>query len=254
MTNIDVAYRVIAADVDHDLDLDVLASSLEDDLIFIAQNTGGGSFQGRRSVATTIGVPWAIAASDFDGDQDLDLLTACGSGSNGEPSEIAWYFFNSGGGFFGNKQVIGTTPIPDEQMRSVCVADLDDDGDQDILTTRFSDDSVVWYQNLSPPPPALQVSNLLSGATATIDASHCFPGGKVIIGYSLAGGGPVSTPYGDLLLSLPYVLRPALTASSLGSASLDVRIPPGTSSTMVWLHALDVATGRLSNGLAEIIG
>ena len=47
------------------------------------------------------------------------------------------------------QQVI--TTLTDEP-RSVFAADLDGDGDQDVLSASERDNKIAWYENLTPPP------------------------------------------------------------------------------------------------------
>ncbi len=102
--------------------------------------------------------------------------------------------------------------------------------------------------------PALSVSNLVAGGVATVSLSDATPLGRIRLGYSLAGGGPFSTPLGDLLLSPPFTELPSLTADANGDAALAAPVPAGTTGVTVWLHALDLASATFSNGLAEVIG
>ncbi len=110
------------------------------------------------------------------------------------------------------------------------------------------------YASGPPPTPTLAVSNLTTGAVATFTLSHCTPLGPGVIAYSLAGGGPISTPWGTGYLTPPYTQLPTLTIDPLGNASFAVPVPPGTTGLPVWFHALDVASGTLTNPLAEVIG
>ena len=58
-------------------------------------------------------------------------------------SKIAWYA-NDGKGQFGPQQVITT-----EAGGAMCVyaADLDGDGDLDVLSASYRDDKIAWYEN-----------------------------------------------------------------------------------------------------------
>jgi hypothetical protein len=104
-----------------------------------------------------------------------------------------------------------------------------------------------------PSGPALAVSGLVAGGTVTATASGCTPSGRVFLGYSLAGAGPTSTPYGDVMLSPPYT-RLTLTADANGDAVYSGAVPAGTSGLTVWLHALDLGSATFTNPLAEVIG
>ena len=78
-------------------------------------------------------------AADLDGDGDLDVLSA-----SLNDDKIAWYR-NQGGGVFGSQQVITTTAA--DGAISVYAADLDGDGDLDVLSASLHDDNIAWYRN-----------------------------------------------------------------------------------------------------------
>ncbi len=105
-----------------------------------------------------------------------------------------------------------------------------------------------------PPGPAISVTGLVAGGTATISASNCTPGGIVRHGYSMVGGGPTATAFGDLLLSPPYTELPAMAVDAAGNASLGAAVPVGTTGIAVWIHAFDLGSLTFTNGLAEVIG
>jgi hypothetical protein len=105
-----------------------------------------------------------------------------------------------------------------------------------------------------PPGPNMAITGLTAGNVATISVSNCTAGGLVRTGYSLVGGGPTSTPFGDLLLSPPYSELPGIVADAAGSGSLAAPVPPGTTGVAVWLHGLDLGSLTFLNGLAEVIG
>ncbi|RMH01004.1 MAG: hypothetical protein D6702_12550 [Planctomycetota bacterium] len=105
-----------------------------------------------------------------------------------------------------------------------------------------------------PPGPTLSVTGLVAGGLATVQVDFATPGGLVRHGYSLVGGGPTTTPYGDLLLSPPYSELPAMTANASGTARMTMPIPPGTTGVAVWLHAFDVGSLTFTNGIATFVG
>ena len=66
------------------------------------------------------------------------------SASSALDFRIAWYA-NDGTGSFGPQQIISTFV---EHATAVVAADLDGDGDQDVVSTSADDDKVAWYENL----------------------------------------------------------------------------------------------------------
>ena len=85
---------------------------------------------------------WSIYVADLDGDGYQDLLA-----TEELDSKIVWYKNTSIGGLgnFGEQQLIAANL---EYTRYVTAADIDNDGDMDVLATSASNDLVVWYENV----------------------------------------------------------------------------------------------------------
>ena len=75
----------------------------------------------------------------MDGDGDLDVLSASYA-----DDKIAWYENTDGDGSFGSEQVISTAA---NGATSVFAADVDGDGDLDVLSASYRDDKIAWYEN-----------------------------------------------------------------------------------------------------------
>ncbi len=136
----DAAVSVYAADLDGDGDLDVLSASAWDDTIAWFDNTDGlGTFGPKRIITTIADGAYEVCAADVDGDGDLDALS-----SSLTDSKIAWYENTDGLGTFGPQLVITTATLG---ARGVCAADVDGDGDVDVLSASFHDDKIAWYEN-----------------------------------------------------------------------------------------------------------
>ncbi len=139
-----------AADLDGDCDIDVLSKSGANKIVWY-ENNGGGLFGDPQEIATTITTVDCIYAADLDSDGDLDVLSGTGSGPFGAlDSRVAWYE-NQGEGAFGSEQVLFATHVG---ITSVYAADLDGDGDQDVLFTVFMGENpkippgkVAWCEN-----------------------------------------------------------------------------------------------------------
>ena len=123
----DGARSVYAEDLDGDGDADVLSASERDDKIAWYENQGGGSFSSQQVITTAADSARSVYAEDLDGDGDADVLSAW-TGTERD-DKIAWYE-NQGGGSFSSQQVITTAA---DSARSVYAADLDGDGDADVL-------------------------------------------------------------------------------------------------------------------------
>jgi hypothetical protein len=97
------------------------------------------AFPAQTTIAPAADVASSVFAADVDGDGDLDVLSASAA-----DDKIAWYENTDGVGSFGNQQVISTAA---DSVISVFAADLDGDGDLDVLSASYYDDKIAWYEN-----------------------------------------------------------------------------------------------------------
>ena len=166
------ARSVIAADLDGDGDLDVIA--IDADSVVWYENPGGAAFDPLDSelvhpIAVTV-APQSVFATDLDGDGDPDVVFASNSRAGFLWSE------NLGDGSFATDQLheISATAVG---ASSALAADLDGDGDRDVVGVSEVENTVVWFRN------------------ETIHRSAAFP---QQLGVSPLGGGPNSVFAGDL--------------------------------------------------------
>ena len=137
--NADVASRVRIADVDGDGDLDVIATSNDDDKITWFENfDGAGNFGTEILIDSYLGNMRSLHISDLDGDGDMDFLTATDQGNN-----IKWY--NNLDGLGNYSAYVITKHLGGG--KAIFAEDLDGDGDKDILSASNWDDKIAWYEN-----------------------------------------------------------------------------------------------------------
>ncbi len=109
-------------------------------LIFLFSAKNIAQFSEEHIVTTEAINPRYVDTADINGDGFIDIIVA----SFGDDT-LAWYENLDGLGNFGTKNVI-TSFLDFTQF--VSTADIDGDGDIDVLATTFSSDLIVWYENL----------------------------------------------------------------------------------------------------------
>jgi hypothetical protein len=135
-------YSVFSADIDNDGDMDVLADVHSTNQIVWYLNDGNQNFTTRAVGTSTLPVD-ALYAADMDRDGDLDVLAATGNTTVG--GKIDWYE-NTGNLVFTTH--IGVTA--NLRYVSVYAADVDGDGDADIISgslPRTSTAAIEWHEN-----------------------------------------------------------------------------------------------------------
>ena len=134
------AVSVHAADLDGDGDADVLSASLFDDGVGWHENLGGGAFAERRAISTqTLGAV-SVHAADLDGDGDARRAVGIAVGRQRLDGTRTWAAGRSPGAVRSRRGCWGAV--------SVHVADLDGDGDMDVLAAASLDGAMYWHENL----------------------------------------------------------------------------------------------------------
>ncbi len=101
--------------------------------------------------------------------------------------------------------------------------------------------------------PHLWMADLAGGQTNFVRMAGCTPGAAQYASWSIAGGGPQSSPWGTLYLSNPYHTLPPVNADSNGNCTISTYSPPAASGLQVWVQSLDVGTLELTNGATLMI-
>lgn len=130
-----------SADIDGDGDKDLVCSLLGDGQIAWYENSdGSGTFGPPRIAVSVANGPASVEPADLDGDGDLDVAFAMRTAN-----KLAWSPNTNGLGTFGGKQIITTLT---QDPRSIHAADLDADGDLDLLSASYDDWRTVSWQNI----------------------------------------------------------------------------------------------------------
>ncbi|KXN98179.1 hypothetical protein LS48_13030 [Aequorivita aquimaris] len=135
-------FSVHAADIDGDGYMDLLSASRDDNKIAWYKNNGAGNFQTQQAISTNANLAISVYAADIDGDGDVDVLSA-----SFDDDKIAWYENTDGQGSFSTERTISLNA---DGAEMVFAADIDGDGDMDVLSTSGGDDKIAWYENLGP--------------------------------------------------------------------------------------------------------
>jgi hypothetical protein len=134
---------ITSADIDGDLDQDLLVTNQESDDVTVLRNKGNGNFVEPVTSPEPAGdIPAELAAADLDGDGDTDLAIANAvEATTGDVTIL----LNRGTGNF----VAASTSPEDAGNKpvSVAAADLDGDGDADLATTDQQSGTVTVFRN-----------------------------------------------------------------------------------------------------------
>ena len=157
-TNAQGANDVHVADMDDDGDLDIVSASLGDDTIAWYENDGAADPSWTSAdIATSANAARAAHVADMDGDGDLDIVSA-----SSLDDTIAWYENDGAADPSWTSANIATTA---DAARDVQVADMDGDGDLDIVSASYADDTIAWYENNGAANPSWTSSDIVTNAT-----------------------------------------------------------------------------------------
>ena len=111
--------------------------------------------------------PQSVFAADLDGDGDMDMISA-----SLNDRKIAWYENTDGQGNFGSQQIISEDIL---RVYSIYAADIDGDGDIDVVAAAITEGTIGWFENLNGQGTFgtyQAISTQISGATSVsaIDA------------------------------------------------------------------------------------
>ncbi len=134
------ANDVYAADIDGDGDMDVLGTAHDSDRITWWENeTGDGALWIEHDVVLNYDKPSTVRAADIDGDGDMDVL-----GASSGADDINWWKNAAGDGTVWIEHTVDSFfPNPE----SVDAADVDGDGDIDVLGAATGSNSITWWEN-----------------------------------------------------------------------------------------------------------
>jgi hypothetical protein len=137
---------IAAADLDGDGDQDLVSANQEGRSLTVFFQLSSGSFSAPL-VLGGLGVtdlPVSVAAADLDGDGDQDLVSA-----NREGHNLTVFFQLSPGIFQASPLALGGPGVTNGPF-SVAAADVDGDGDRDLVSANELGDNLTVFFQLSP--------------------------------------------------------------------------------------------------------
>jgi gliding motility-associated-like protein len=156
-TSADYARSVFAADMDGDGDMDILSASTNDDTIAWYENDGNANPTWTADdITTSADGATSVFAADMDGDGDMDIVS-----TSENDDTIAWYENDGNANPTWTKVDIDTNA---DGARSVFAADMDGDGDMDILSASIFDNTIAWYENDGNANPTWAAANIDTSA------------------------------------------------------------------------------------------
>jgi chitodextrinase len=127
---------VLAADLNGDNFIDIVATDFVDDSVFWYQNDGNGGFV-TRILDSNLDGAYPAHVGDVDLDGDIDVLAA-----GYKADTFVWYENDGIGGF--TRHDIDTAS---DGAHSIVTVDIDQDGDVDLLTSSQDAGTIAWYEN-----------------------------------------------------------------------------------------------------------
>ncbi|MEL7146185.1 MAG: tandem-95 repeat protein, partial [Bacteroidota bacterium] len=214
-------------DIDHDGDLDVVYSAQSANQIGVLVNDGSGNFTNVQ--VGSVAAPHRVDVGDADGDGDLDILYSVVSGA----SNINFFYLENSGSLtlWVPRQLISTTSFGGTFTQTIKYADIDNDGDLDVLATDANSGFFIFENQIIDLNSAPVVNNPVSDQSMQEDS-----GSPIVIDISQV----FTDPEGDAFTTTAESDNPAVTASiSNNELTLDVNTPDFFGEVTITLTADD---------------
>ncbi len=242
------AHSVEAADLDNDGDLDILGAARDDSEIVWWENgtiRSNALYSTEHPVDNAVNGAFGVEAADLDMDGDMDILGVAAS-----TNQVAWWENTAGNGSVWNKVTIDGSF---GGARSLTTADVDGDGDLDVLAAGVNANAIAWWENLTGDGSSWLEHTVVSGFTGAfwVDAADIDDDGDIdVLGVAGFGGDTaawfentngIGTVWSQTTLSSTFQLAVGINASDVdGDGDTDIlgasfgAFPSGAGGRIVW--------------------
>ncbi len=176
------AHGVFACDIDEDGDMDVLGASANDNRIDLWINEGGTPITWtEQTIGSNYGGARSVYSIDIDTDGDMDVL-----GTALADNEITVWYNEGGNPIAWTEQIISDSF---SAAHHVYAADIDNDGDMDVLGAAYNNKVALWINEGGNPITwnKQTIDNMFAGAMRVIAADVNNDGNLDIIASSSLG-------------------------------------------------------------------
>ena len=168
-------HSIFPSDIDGDGDADVVR--IENSVSWWENKDGAGTSWEEHTIEASFSAGSSSYSTDIDGDNDIDVLGAAEA-----DHEITWWENTDGAGTTWTEHVVDSDYY---SASSVYAADINGDGDTDILGAAWDADEITWWDVLGFSSAGTLESSILDA-----DSLHCWEE------FTSSGDEPVGTSLG----------------------------------------------------------
>jgi len=164
-TDVIGAWEIDVGDMDGDGDLDISYAAFGGNRIGWIENDGAADPGWTKAdIATGLNKPVDAKLADLDGDGDLDIVAAIWSGNT-----VTWYEHdgNNDDPTWTEASTAMSTNV--DAPHAVKIADMDGDGDLDVVSASYGDDKIAWFENDGAEDPSFTAETIATSADGARD-------------------------------------------------------------------------------------